>query len=71
MSQASRCPVCALQAAQCSWERSTDAVAKMGAVQHVINDYPEKRPRLLLRKVAQSAQKDCPERLPRKTAEKH
>jgi len=43
----------------------------MGAVQHVINDYPEKRPRLLLRKVAQSAQKDCPERLPRKTAEKH
>jgi len=27
--------VCALQAAQCSWERSTDAAAKMCAVQHV------------------------------------
>jgi hypothetical protein len=51
--------MCALQAAQCSWERSTDAAAKVGAVQHVIKGSPERMPRLLLRKTAQTAQKDC------------
>jgi hypothetical protein len=58
--------VCALQAAQCSWERSTDAAAKMCAVQHVAEDCPERKPRLLLTK--KDAQKDCQGRLPRKTA---